>query len=65
MNTEKTAFNDDELLSIQTLPIKLIIAAANGKIDLNQMAREELANRGLDLSGKWIGFDQARAALHY
>jgi hypothetical protein len=64
MNTTQTALTQDDLLSIQTLPLKLILAAANGQIDLNEMARDELANCGLDLSGKWVGFDQARALLH-
>ena len=64
MNAEQTALTQDELLSIQTLPIKLILAAANGQIDLNEMARDELANRGLDLTGKWVGFEKARATLH-
>lgn len=64
MNTEQTTLTQDELLSIQSLPFKLILAAANGQVDLNAMARDELANRGLDQSGKWVGFDQARALLH-
>ncbi|MCE7915561.1 MAG: hypothetical protein DYH15_13030 [Nitrosomonas sp. PRO4] len=63
MNTGIKALEQDELLSIQTLPISLLIAAANGQIDLNKMAKNELANRGLDLSGKWVGFDQARELL--
>lgn len=60
MNTKQTTLSQDELLSIQTLPLKLILAAANGQIDFNEMARNELANRGLDLSGKWVGFTKAR-----
>lgn len=64
MNTEQTTLTQDELLSIQTLPLKLILAAANGQIDLNEMARNQLANRGLDLSGKWVGFEKARELLH-
>ena len=64
MNAQQTALTQDELLSIQTLPIKLILAAANGQIDLNAMARDELANRGLDVTGKWVGFEKARTTLH-
>lgn len=37
----------------------LLLAAAAGLIDLNQLAREQLADRGLDANGKWIGFDNA------
>lgn len=64
MSTEQTTLTQDELLSIQVLPLKLILAAANGQVDLNEMARNELANRGLDLSGKWVGFEKARTMLH-
>lgn len=64
MNTAKTTFTEDELLSIQTIPINVIIAAANRRINLNKMARCELANRGLDQSGSWVGFKKARALLN-
>ena len=37
----------------------LLLAAAAGLIDLNQLARKQLANRGLDANGKWVGFDRA------
>ena len=37
----------------------LLLAAAAGLIDLNQLAREQLANRGLNAEGKWVGFDRA------
>lgn len=35
--------------------------AAKGKTDLRQAAKEELANRGVDEHGKWLGFDKAAA----
>lgn len=38
----------------------LLVAAANGEIDLNELARAEMANRGLGRDGKWIGFNAAR-----
>lgn len=37
----------------------LLCAIVNGEIDPVQLAREQLASRGLDHSGKWIGFDAA------
>lgn len=37
----------------------LLVAVARGDVDLNAMARRELANRGLDRGGQWIGFAQA------
>ena len=64
MNIAKTTLTEDDLLSIQTLPINVIIAAANGRIDLNKMAQCELVNRGLDQSGSWVGFEKARALLN-
>jgi len=35
--------------------------AAKGKTDLRQAAKEELANRGVDEHGEWLGFDKAKA----
>ena len=39
---------------------KVLAAAARGEIDLNRLAREELAARGLDNKGVWVGFDRAK-----
>jgi len=38
----------------------LLLAAASGMIDPVMFARRELANRGLDANGQWVGFDRAR-----
>ena len=54
-------FTVDELGFIQTAAAKVLAAAARGELDLNRLAREELASRGLDLNGTWVGFEQARA----
>lgn len=56
-------FTVDEAGFIQTADTKVLAAVARGEIDLNQIAREELASRGLDDQGRWVGFDQARAVL--
>ncbi len=53
-------FTVDELGFIQTAQAKVLAAAARGEIDLNRLAREELAARGLDDQGKWVGFEAAR-----
>lgn len=53
-------FSVDEIGFIQIADAKVLTAAARGKIDLNRIAREELANRGLGLRGEWVGFDRAR-----
>lgn len=60
---EKLDLKIDEILILQGAHTKLLLAAAAGKIDLNHLAREELANRGLDCSGRWVGF-KAAADIH-
>ena len=39
---------------------QLLTEALNGEFDLNYLVRRELANRGLDEEGNWIGFDKAK-----
>lgn len=51
-----SSVNLEAVLSIQVLDMALLTAAAQGKIDLNALAKQELANRGLDAEGKWVGF---------
>lgn len=38
---------------------KLLAEAIEGDFDLIYLVRRELANRGQDSSGKWVGFDEA------
>jgi len=56
-------FTIDQVGFIQTADTEVLAAVARGEIDLNLIAREELASRGLNDQGRWVGFDQARAAL--
>ena len=37
-----------------------LVAAGNAKIDLYELSRKELANRGLDRKGNWVGFEKAK-----
>ena len=53
-------FTVDEIGFIQIAPVKVLVAAAKGEIDLNRIVREELASRGLGLNGEWVGFEKAR-----
>lgn len=46
---------------LQTLPSRLLGQAIKGEIDLNALAKIELASRGQDTEGKWIGFEAAAA----
>ena len=59
MITETTTFTVDELGFIQLALNKVLVAVANGELDLNNLARKELANRGLDKQGQWVGSDKA------
>jgi hypothetical protein len=61
MHRQTTAFTDDQLAFIQTAATAILVAAATGRLDLGQLARLELAHRGLDHEGQWVGFDEARA----
>jgi hypothetical protein len=53
-------FSIDEIGFIQITDTKVLAAVARGELDLNRIAREELAARGLDLNGVWVGFEKAR-----
>lgn len=53
-------FTIDEVGFIQTALTKVLAAVARGEFDLNRLARDELAARGLDKQGQWVGFPQAK-----
>ncbi len=53
-------FTVDEVGFIQIAAANVLAAVARGEIDLNLIAREELASRGLGLNGEWVGFQKAR-----
>lgn len=46
--------------SVQLMTNDILIAAVKGELDLNLVASSELASRGFDSAGKWIGFPQAK-----
>jgi hypothetical protein len=48
---------------LQLADTTLLARLARGEIDLNALARQELASRGCDGSGCWVGFDAAAQAL--
>lgn len=56
-------FTADDLGFLQLADTAVLAAAARGELDLNRLARETLAARGMADDGKWIGFDEARARL--
>ncbi len=53
-------FSVDESGFIQLAATQGRAAAARGEIDLNLIAKEELASRGLGLRGEWVGFQKSR-----
>jgi len=49
------------LFVFQMTHTDLLVAIAAGNLDAVQLAREELAKRGLGKAGTWVGFDHAEA----
>ena len=60
MSYTSNEFTVDEVGFIQIALTKVLAAAARGELDLNRLAREELASRGLDDQGVWVGFHHAK-----
>lgn len=58
---KKLGISIDDALVLQVAHLDLLVAAATGKVDLNALARETLASRGLGRKGEWVGFDRATA----
>ena len=44
----------------QSTHMELLLKVANGKIDAKRAAQDEIANRGYDLKGKWVGMGDNR-----
>ncbi len=53
-------YDADKFGGIQLLGNDVLTAVARGEVDLNQIAINHLAGRGLDENGAWIGFDKAK-----
>lgn len=62
-NAYEAGLNGEQISTINLFDTAVLVAAINGKIDLNQLARETLAGRGLDATGKWVGFERAAEVL--
>jgi len=45
----------DPQFLFQSTHMELLLKVANGKIDAKRAAQDEVANRGYDLKGKWVG----------
>lgn len=62
MSYTKGQFTIDEIGFIQAATVRVLVAVNRGELNLNLIARQELALRGLDENGVWIGYTKARAA---
>lgn len=60
---EATGLPIDETLIYSLVHMDVLLAIAAGKIDARALAAEELANRGVNEAGKWVGFEDA-ARIH-
>lgn len=49
----------DKLGYLGMLDTDLLMAAARGDVDLNELARWRLAASGVGRDGMWVGFDEA------
>ena len=57
-NNRKDELNPKYIFSLTRT--QLIVEALTGDFDIKYMLRRELANRGLDGKGLWVGFTEAK-----
>lgn len=62
MPYSKGRFTIDEIEFIQNATVKVLVAVSHRELDLNLIAQQELAQRGLNQNGVWVGFKRAREA---
>ena len=55
-NTMKQEIQDE----LQTFDTNTLVEIAYGKIDMRQIAKVLLADRGVDKKGQWVGFESAK-----
>jgi len=51
--------NENPLFLFQGTTTKLLVMGINKEFSFAGLARQELANRGLNMKGEWIGFKNA------
>jgi hypothetical protein len=52
--------DNNPLFTFSTMSTELLTAFAKGKYDLDFYLRSEIAKRGLNINGQWIGFANAK-----
>lgn len=55
--------NEEQLCTLQLIQSEVLAKAVKGEIDLNELAKIILAQRGQDENGKLVGFKEA-ARIH-
>jgi len=60
---EEVSDDDNPAYLFNTTNTSILVQIVNGEVDANYLARVELANRGLDKKGIWVGF-WAAARIH-
>lgn len=53
----------EKIGAMQLMHTDILLAAAKGQIDLNDIARHLVASRGIGTSGEWVGFPEAERQM--
>lgn len=51
--------NINPIFILQGCNTELLVKVLNGEINLVELAKRELENRGLDKNGNWVGFKKS------
>lgn len=63
MNHPSQGIDRDLAEQLQTIDTAFLLAIHHRDVDVLQLARRELANRGVGASGRWVGFAAAGQEL--
>jgi hypothetical protein len=58
--TGEISDDNNPLFAFSTMSTELLTAFAKSKYDIDYFLRNELAQRGLNINGQWIGFKNAK-----
>lgn len=57
---KKSANKQDAIDYLQSFPTAALLAIAKGELDIDQLVRSEIACRGVNEAGAWVGFKEAK-----
>lgn len=63
MNPISQGIDHDLAEQLQVFDTRFLLAILHGDVDAVQLASRELSNRGLDGSGRWVGFAETTQLL--